>query len=317
MTIPPRTPSFLALAVVLACSQGSEFRWRPAAPCPVARFEAMGAAVGGEVVVLGGFATAQLDVTASVQVYDPGTDRWRDAPPLPGAQTHAGLAESGGDLVLAGGFVGAITTPEVWLRRTSDGAFLPLPALPHPGAALALVGLSDGLHAVGGLASNGITDTAEHVLLSGNAWIERTPLPNPRNHLGAVRLGSLLYVVGGRHGWDEAAGDQSSLDEYDASLDTWRARAPFPQPASEIAASTLATPGGQMIVAGGSVAGARPTAAVHVYDPRADAWSRLPDLPEPRKGAVAVRIGQEIIVTTGSPTGIDPSGMTWRGCCLH
>ena len=306
-------------ALGIACSRTPEFSWRQGAPCPIARFEAMGAAVRGEVVVLGGFFTAQLAVTSSVQVYDPVGDRWRDAAPLPSAQTHVGVARSGDDLALAGGFIGPPqrTTAEVWLRRTSDGSFVPLAPLPRPRAALALVQLPDGLHAVGGLALDGVSDTAEHVLLAANAWIERAPLPNPRNHLGAAALGSLLYIVGGRHGWDEAAGDQSSLDEYDPALDLWRPRAPFPQPASEIAASTLSTTGGRMVVVGGSVAGARPTAAVFLYDPRTDAWTRLPDLPEPRKGAVAVSIGEEIIVTTGSPTGVDPSASTWRGCCVR
>jgi N-acetylneuraminic acid mutarotase len=315
-------------ALAFGCSQDPElqvpfaqvqFSWRQAAPCPIARFEAMGAPVGGELVVLGGFVTSQLDVTSSVQIYDPGSDSWRDAPALLGAQTHVGVARSGGDLVLAGGFVGQLThtTSEVWLRRTTDGAFLALPALPQPRAAFGLVELSDGLHAVGGLAADGVTDSAEHTVLSGNGWTSRAPLPNPRNHLGAATLGASLYAVGGRHGWDEASGDQSSLDEYDAAGDSWLRRAAFPQPASEIAASTLATSGGRMIVVGGSVAGARPTAVVLLYDPAADAWTRLPDLPEPRKGAIAVSIGQEIIVTTGSPTGIDPSASTWRGCCIQ
>jgi len=314
----PITIAFTS-ALGIGCSRGAQFSWRQGAPCPTARFEAMGAVVGGELIVLGGFITAQLDVTSTVQVYDPVREGWRDAVPLPDAQTHVGVALSGADVVLAGGFRGpvALSVDEVWLRRTSDGEFVPLPALPHPRAALGLVHLPDGIHAVGGLASDGVSDTGEHTLLTPNGWIARASLPNPRNHLGAASLGSLLSVVGGRHGWDEASGDQSSFDEYDPVLDMWRARAPLPQPASEITASTFATPTGKMVVAGGSIAGARPTAAVYLYDPRADGWTRLPDLPGPRKGAVAVAIGEEIIVTTGSPTGVDPSGTTWHGCCLR
>jgi N-acetylneuraminic acid mutarotase len=160
------------------------------------------------------------------------------------------------------------------------------------------------MHAVGGLGPDGVSDTGEHTVLTAAGWVTRAPMPNPRNHLGAAAIGSVLYVVGGRHGWDEAAGDQSSLHEYDPATDSWRERAPFPQPASEIAASTFATSSGNLIVVGGSVAGAHPTAAVFIYDPNHDSWGRLPDLPEPRKGAVAAQIGDEIIVT-------------WRGCCLR
>jgi hypothetical protein len=59
-----------------------------------------------------------------------------------------------------------------------------------------------------------------------------------------------------------------------------------------------------------------PSADVLIYDPTLNAWSRLPSLPQPRKGAVATRIGPRIVVTTGSPTSIDPSATTWIGCCL-
>jgi hypothetical protein len=302
-----------------ACSAGASLTWREGAPCPIARFEAMGAAVGGELVVLGGFVTPSLDVTASVQIYDPVQDRWRDSVPLPDAQTHVGVTPWNGGLALAGGFVGRLgfTTPEVWFRRTSDGSFTPLTALPSARAALALLQLQDGLHAIGGLGPDGVTDTGDHLLLSPNGWIALPPLPNPRNHLGGAALGSVLFIIGGRHGWNEAAGDQASTDEYDPTTSTWRSRAPFPQPASEIAASTFATETGRIVVVGGSIAAARPTAAVFMYDPGTDAWTQLPDLPAPRKGAVAVAIGNEIIVTTGSPTGVDPSPVTWRGCCVH
>lgn len=45
-------------------------------------------------------------------------------------------------------------------------------------------------------------------------------------------------------------------------------------------------------------------------------WTSLPDLPGPRKGAVAAAWNDSIIVTTGSPTGTDPDGTTWIGCCM-
>ena len=56
-------------------------------------------------------------------------------------------------------------------------------------------------------------------------------------------------------------------------------------------------------VVGGSLPGIVPSDDVLVYDPARDAWSSLPPLPEPRKGAVAAQIGRQIVVTTGSPAG--------------
>src|SRR5438270_13610634 len=69
-----------------AAGDGGGFAWTEAAPCPLARFEAIGAVVDGALWVLGGFTSADLAVTGQVDVYDPATDSWRAGPPLPGAQ---------------------------------------------------------------------------------------------------------------------------------------------------------------------------------------------------------------------------------------
>jgi hypothetical protein len=94
------------------------------------------------------------------------------------------------------------------------------------------------------------------------------------------------------------------------------AAAPLPSARSEIGASTSTLSDGRILVVGGSLPGIVPGAAAFVYDPSADAWSTLPCLPEPRKGAVAFQMGDRIIVTTGSPTSTDPSPSTFVGCCL-
>ena len=73
---------------------------------------------------------------------------------------------------------------------------------------------------------------------------------------------------------------------------------------------------GRILVVGGSLSGVVPSADVLVYDPAVDAWCALPSLPEPRKGAVAARIGSRIVVTSGSPTSVAPSATTFVGCCL-
>ncbi len=279
----------------------------------------MGAASGGKVLVMGGFVSPQLEVTSRVDVYDPDTDTWAPAPPLPGAQTHGAAAEWGDQVVIAGGFVGPggswTTTAQVWSRQ-ADGSWAAGPSLPHPRAAAAAATIGGRLHVVGGLAADGTSDTDEHVAGDLSAPFETLPpLPNARNHLGAASLGSTLLVVGGRHGWDEANGDQADLDLYDDATRAWRAGAPVPQAASEIAGATFPARG-RLVVVGGSIAGVHPTAKVWSYDSGTNAWTALPDLPAPRKGAVAVAVGNRIVVTTGSPTSVDPAAETWVGCCL-
>jgi hypothetical protein len=304
---------------------GAGFVWTVAAPDPIARFEANGAVVDGELWVLGGFTSADLQVTVSVDVYDPAGDAWRAGPDLPGAETHIAVVTLASDVIVAGGFTGAFTaarpptTDAVWRWSAGAGTWSPGPPLPAPGAAFAWALLGTELHVAGGLAADGSSDSDAHEAwdLAGAAtWTTAAPLPDGRNHGGGAATGGLFYALAGRHGWDETSGDVADVDAFDPVSGAWSSRAPIPTARSEIGGATSTTADGRIVVVGGSIAGAVPSADVLVYDPGADAWCALPSLPEPRKGAVAARIGSRIVVAGGSPTSVDPSATTFVGCCL-
>jgi N-acetylneuraminic acid mutarotase len=322
--------SWSVLLLGLGCSGSDQasngvraFTWVEAAPCPEARFEAHGVVVNGELWVMGGFLSSRLDVSKRVHIYDPSTDSWRLGPELPGAETHAGVVSIGDDFLMVGGFagnvIGRITTAGVWRWSAAEGRWISGPDLPSPRAAIAAALVGDQLHVAGGLALDGNTDTAEHLVwdLAGSpTWTGAAPLPNPRNHGGGAASGGLFFAVAGRHGWDEQMGHDSALDAYEPATNSWTARAPIPGARSEIGAATVTMSDGRLLVVGGSTAGKAPSADVLVYDPPRDLWSTLPSLPAPRKGVVAARIGGKVIVTTGSPTSTDPSATTFVGCCL-
>lgn len=293
------------------------FTWREAASCPLPRFEAMGALVGGELLVMGGFVTESLESTRRVHAYDPATDTWTEKTPLPDSPHHGGVAVVGGSVVLAGGL--NPMTAEVFVHDVDADTYFPAASLPSPRAALALL-LDDGgvLHAIGGLEADNATDAPEHAVLGDGGWTDlgAAALPNARNHLGGAAIGGKLYVVGGRHGWNEQSGNQATLSVYDVATGAWSAGPDLPLARSEIAASTFAMHG-KLVVVGGAQDPAKPTDRVDVYDPAAGAWSSLPPLPGPRKGAVAAAWGDAIVVTTGSPTGVDPAATTWIGCCYR
>jgi N-acetylneuraminic acid mutarotase len=308
---------------------GAGFAWSAAAPCPLARFEANGAVVDDQLWVMGGFSSATLQVTRQVDIYDPGADSWRAGPDLPEAETHIGVVAVGSDVIVLGGFDGSFSgsrppdLTQVWRWSAATAAWTAGPALPTARAAFAWALVGTVLHVAGGLGPDGQTDLASHVVWDlgggsdgGWAWADAAPLANPRNHGGGATAGGLFYAIAGRHNWNEAAGDQTDVDAFDPATGAWTPRAPIPVARSEIGASTSALPDGRLLVVGGSIATVKPSADVLVYDPAADAWSALPSLPEPRKGAVAFPVGRRIVVTTGSPTSIDPSATTWVGCCL-
>lgn len=319
------------LGFVLGCSDSAStpsppppktITWSEAAPCPVPRFEALGVVSRGELWVMGGFLSTELNVTKRIDIYDPSHDTWRLGPELPGAETHAGIATLGDDFFLVGGFVGnvlnRITSAEVWRFEAASGKFSAGPALPAPRAATSVGLLGSELHAAGGLARDGNTDSGEHVVwnLTDAPWTSAAPLPVPRNHGGGAATAGAFYAIAGRHAWDEVSGDEPLLDAFDPAGGAWQSRAPLPLGRSEIGSSTVVLAGGELLVVGGSVPGQLPSDDVLLYDPQTDVWSELPALPVPMKGVVAARLGDKIVVTTGSPTSIDPSATTYIGCCL-
>jgi N-acetylneuraminic acid mutarotase len=308
-----------------AGSPAPAFAWTVATPDPIARFEANGVVLGGELWVLGGFTSADLQVTTSVDVYDPASDSWRSGPDLPGAQTHFAVVTFEGDLIVSGGFTGALTgglpptTDAVWRWSSSADAWSIGPPLPAAGAAFAWALLGTELHLAGGLAADGKSDSDAHAVwdLAGAAtWTTAAPLPDARNHGGGAATGGLFYAIAGRHGWNESSGDVADVDAFDPASGSWTARAPIPTARSEIGGATSAMEDGRVLVVGGSLAGIVPSADVLVYDPAVNGWCALPSLPEPRKGAVAGRIGSRVVVVGGSPNSVDPSATTFVGCCL-
>jgi N-acetylneuraminic acid mutarotase len=302
----------------------ASFSWTKGQDSPLARFEASGVVVGGELWVMGGFTSARLDVTRRVDIYAPATDTWRPGPDLPGAETHMAVVAVGDDVIVAGGFAGAfaplpLPTAAVWRYDAVTSTWRAGPELPAAGAAFAWALLGTAVHVAGGLTYDGRIDAEAHRVwdVAGAAsWTAAAPIPNPRNHGGGAAAGGLFYAIAGRHRWDEAAGDVPDVDAFDPVTGVWTARAPLPSARSEIGASTSTLSDGRILVVGGSLPGIVPSAAAFIYDPSADTWSTLPCLPEPRKGAVAFEVGDRIIVTTGSPTSTDPSPSTFVGCCL-
>jgi hypothetical protein len=335
----------LTAAVGIGCSSGArnagagvgagpdvprtaaDLAWTEAAPCPLARFEANGVVVGDELWVLGGFVSAALEVTRRVDIYQPATDTWRAGPDLPGAETHiAAVTVGAGDIVVAGGLTGnfvpntrAPPTAEVWRWSAAGGQWSAGPALPAAGAAFSWALLGTELHLAGSLGADGNTDTGAHLvwdLAGAAAWASAAPLPLARNHGGGAAAAGLFYAIAGRHDWNEISGDVADVDAFDAASGAWAARAPIPGARSEIGASTSVLADGRILVVGGSLPGITPSADVLAYDPATDVWWAFPPLPAPRKGAVARQIGQRLVVTTGSPTSVDPTDTTFIGCCL-
>lgn len=302
---------------------GEPLHWERASDCPLARFEAGGLLFKGELWVMGGFVTESLAVTKRIDIYDPERDQWRQGPFLRGAETHIGIVVNGDELLAFGGMdhsMGDAPTDSVWRLPAGASEWAPEPPLPMRAGAFAWALLGRRLHVAGGLQPDNDSDQPAHWVrdLDGEpSWQLAPDLPDPRNHGGGVESGGKFYAVAGRHHWDENAGHTTTLNAFDPETDAWRTLAPMPLARSEISAATVTTSDGRIITVGGSTARMQPSSDVLEYDPALDRWRELTALPEPRKGAVAVRVGTRLIVTTGSPTSTDPATTTWVGCCVE
>ena len=92
----------------------------------------------------------------------------------------------------------------------------------------------------------------------------------------------------------------------------------LPEPRTEVAAATL---GGRIVVAGGFLASGANSRRVDAYDPRGDAWERLPDLPVSVDHAAAASWRGRVVVVGGYGPDRAPlraaflyDGSRWRTC---
>lgn len=129
---------------------------------------------------------------------------------------------------------------------------------------------------IGGLNGKGVVlDSIEAYDPSTDTWrSDLAPLPLPMHHANVAASRGRIYVLGFLTGFDFAANGR--VFEYDPVQNRWRERMAMPA-GSERGASGVAEIGGKIYVAGG-LRGQSVT-NFSAYDPAANSWQPLPDLP--------------------------------------
>ncbi|PTL72416.1 hypothetical protein C1I63_05840 [Rathayibacter caricis DSM 15933] len=311
-----------ALAVVSAAAVApATITWLQRASAAIARAEAGGVAVGGKLYVFGGQFSGVTQTLRSDR-YDPATNSWTRLRDLPELITHAPVVADGTTLWILGGYVGLDkkdSSRRVWKYDIPTDTYTAGPALPaaRGGGGAAIVGRQ--LHYLTGAVRQDSTgastvDHPDHWVLNldgGTTWTASTPVPNPRNHVGTVVLGSKIYVIGGQHRENESGTPQVQVDAFDVVTKTWTRRADLPVARGHISASTFAW-NGKVLVLGGSEAGAVSSRTLYEYDPATNAWITRTSLPEALKSPVADLIDGKIIVS-GGRTASGATTKTWSG----
>jgi N-acetylneuraminic acid mutarotase len=324
--------------------------WQPRAPLPDPRNHLGGAALGGRIYAVGGQhgVNDTSGNSATVSVYDPGTDHWTAGPSLPEPRGHvtSSVVAADGRILMAGGTInGNKAGDAVRAFDPVDGVWLRLPALPA-GRKGPIVGVIDGeLFAVTGNAAGAAPTATTWSLRLAGRWEVLPALPVALGDVAAGVIGSHLYVVGSgasaTYDGDLATGTWRTranrpyvggasaaevlggklyvvggtgaaagrLQVFDPAANRWTTGAAPPVAASGIASAVL---DGQLYVAGG-LAGGTTTAVVARFDPRNGRWQRLADLPLPRNRAAGGSDGHRFFVIGGNGPGSGGAGEVANG----
>jgi N-acetylneuraminic acid mutarotase len=180
-------------------------RWMAKAPLPLPRSEmAWATECAGRLHLVGGYAEQRVDRPYH-HVYEPAADRWTVAAPLPRGANHVGVACMDGRLYAIGGFIEQNRRPhnECFVYDVRAERWEPIAPLPTACGSVACVALGGVMHGIGGA----IGDTAAtkesvnwHLVYDPKTdrWDRRAPMPTGRDHIGALAVGPLIHVVGGR-----------------------------------------------------------------------------------------------------------------------
>lgn len=285
----------LTIGVVAPMTAQAPAAWTTRAPMPTSRLEMASATLDGRVVAIGGLDAAGTTLS-TVETYDPVTDAWTTAPDLPVAVHHPMAAVLDGELYVAGGYgSGAAATRHV--HRLATEGWQEVARLPLARAAGTMVALGGMLLLAGGLDLTG--DVAREMLLYdpiADTWAVADGPPTPREHLGGAVVDGRFVTVGGR----VARVQVGAVEAWDPMTSAWETLPDLPTPRAGLGV-TATCDGGLVAIGGEDIRGIddRTFTEVEAYDPLADAWRRLADLPVGRHGIAVASVGSTILVIGG------------------
>jgi hypothetical protein len=175
--------------------------WSTLAEAPLEVTEVAATAFEGELWTAGGL-TADGEVTAAVQIYDPSRDAWREGPDLPEPAHHASLVSTATDLVLIGGYrtLAFDPVPDVFLLDPENDTWVEVTSLPEPRGAGAAAWDGERIAYGGGIGEEGLADEIWAIDEPGDAeWTEIANLSVARDHLAATSDGAgTVWFLAGR-----------------------------------------------------------------------------------------------------------------------
>ncbi|MEO7733825.1 MAG: kelch repeat-containing protein [Kofleriaceae bacterium] len=302
----------LALVGLGACDSSTH---RPDAPSsawsvttmPRKALEPGVAALGQQVVVLGGFDTGArdgLDITARTDVFDVAEGTWSQLPDAPVRWTHINLAVVGTTLYLVGGLEGSqfVARGESFALdpiARSWGTRAAMPPGDERGAA-GVVTAAGRIYLLGGASTTDALATCLEYDIVADTWSALPDLPAPRSHPAAMRMtDGTLIVAGGLETLDSSRprGEVWALSPPGAANRVWQARTPVPSDLRGGCAYGVVL--GELVCAGGE-SGIDARNVVQSYDPYLDQWTPREAMPADRAGTQGASVGARLFIPGGA-----------------
>lgn len=278
----------------------------------------------GGYAMLSGFThyvSGELMGTSRVDLLNQKTRQWQMIDiPAPTIVSHVQGARIGDFGWIAGGFIGqhpGKASNQSWRYSILDHSWQEGPPLPTPRASGALVGVENTLHYIGGLKADRQSDLAEHLTLNTSTkeadWQLQTTFTRARNHFQVVKVGGLLYAVGGQIGHDKSVRDLPWLDVWVPSQNRWLPLQDMPEGRSHAEMATFVHDDHIFVVGGRTAQNSEtPEQSIIAYDVRSGRWQSIGDLPVPLISPFARVVDQHLYVAGGGLNWNRPQSNAWR-----
>lgn len=304
----------LLFVALVACSSSTGLpdapssAWSQGPTMPRRALEPAVAALGQQLVMVGGFETSAsegLGITAQVDALDTTTGTWGALPEVPVRWTHGNVAVLGATLYLVGGLEGTelVARGDGFALDPLEHTWQPIAAM-EPGDARGAAGVAKApgrIYLLGGASSTEALASCLEYDVAADRWTRLPDLPAPRVRPAAMRRqDGTLIVAGGLATLDSSQprGEVWALPPPGAAPRAWKAVSSMPIATGGCAYAVVL---GQLVCAGGE-AGLAASAAVQSYDPYLDVWTTGEAMPVARAGTQGAAIGGRLYVPGGSET---------------
>lgn len=244
-------------------------------------------------------------------------DAWTSIADLPVDLYDNALVSVGGKVYSVGGGTDPEHEDRAWVYDPAEETWTALPNLPTGRARPSAVEIDGKVYVFGGWAAGGTPVATVDVFdpAAGNWSILAGTNPQPAAAAGAAYAGGKVYLVGGC--LNSSCTESADVVVFDPVAGTFAKVAAYPNPISWVSCGGIAA----KVYCGGGISADASLTDAWVYDPAADGWEALPDLPldlwgsgyTTASGMLVINGGvtNDFSTVTNRTIGYDPAASAW------